>query len=248
MPGNTAIVIGATGQVGSLLVDHLLKDSFFDQVRVVVRRYYSVVHPKLENRLVNFRDLPSLKATLGTGHTLFCCVGTTMKLVKGDKTLYREIDLEIPVHSSQAAYENGVRRCMLISAVGADPLSKNFYLRLKGEVEQQLQAIPFNSLYIMRPSLLLGHREESRVGEGVAKALMKPISKVFTGKLQRYRPIEASEVALAMLGAAREGEPGVHICHYPEMQALVKRLLTGNYGTSDDSADRSKDGAPNGSQ
>lgn len=224
MSGKTAIVIGATGQVGSLLVDRLLEDAFYEHVRVVVRRYYSVVHPKLENRLVNFSDLPSLKKNLGTGHTLFCCVGTTMKLVKGDKALYREIDLDIPVNSGRAAYESGVRRCVLISAVGADPLSRNFYLRLKGEVEQQLRAIPFDSLYIMRPSLLLGSRKESRMGESMAKVLMKPLSKAFPGKLQRYRPIEASEVALAMLAAAKEGEPGVHICHYPEMQALIRRV------------------------
>lgn len=129
MSGNTAIVLGATGQVGSLLVSQLLQDPYYENVRVLVRRAYDRLDPKLESRLVNFKHLPSLKAALGNGHTLFCCIGTTMKLVKGDKVLYREIDLDIPVHSGELGYENGIRQCVLVSAVGADPRSRNFYLR-----------------------------------------------------------------------------------------------------------------------
>src|ERR1700674_371938 len=92
--GNTAIVIGATGQGGGLLVQDLLRDPYFDKVRVLVRRYYNLVHPKLENRLVNFKELSLLGNALGTGHTIFCCIGTTMKKVKKDKQIYREIDFD----------------------------------------------------------------------------------------------------------------------------------------------------------
>lgn len=221
MPENTAIVIGATGQVGSLLVSHLLKDPYYDKVRVLVRRFYDRVHPKLESRLVNFKNLPSLKAGLGTGHTIFCCIGTTMKLVKGDKALYREIDLDIPVHSARLGYENGIRQFVLISAIGADPGAKNFYLRLKGEVEKTVQEIPFDSLYIMRPSMLLGHRKESRPGESIARVLAQPLSLLFAGSLKKYKPIHASDLALAMIAASKQGLPGVHICEYPEMEKLI---------------------------
>ncbi|HEX9513488.1 MAG TPA: NAD(P)H-binding protein [Puia sp.] len=224
MSGNTAIVIGATGQVGSLLVTHLLQDPYYEKVRVLVRRAYDRLDPKLESRLVNFKHLPSLKAALGNGHAIFCCIGTTMKLVKGNKALYREIDLDIPVHSGRLGYENGIRQFVLVSAVGANPRSRNFYLRLKGEVEKELEAIPFDSLYIMRPSMLLGHRDVPRPGEGLAKVLMPPLSWLFAGKLAKYKPIPSSKVALAMIAAAKQGAKGVHVCEYPQLQSLAANL------------------------
>jgi uncharacterized protein YbjT (DUF2867 family) len=231
MSGNTAIVIGATGQVGSLLVTHLLQDPYYEKVRVLVRRAYDRLDPKLESKLVNFEHLPSLKTALGNGQTLFCCIGTTMKLVKGDKVLYREIDLNIPVNSGQLGYENGIRQFVLVSAVGADPRSRNFYLRLKGEVEKKLEAISFESLYIMRPSMLLGHRETSRPGESLAKVLTPPLSWLFRGKLAKYKPIPSSEVALAMIAAAKQGVTGVHICEYPQMQELIRQASFQKGGT-----------------
>lgn len=223
MSGNTAIVIGATGQVGSLLVTHLLQDPYYEKVRVLVRRAYDRLDPKLESKLVNFSHLPSLKAALGNGQTLFCCIGTTMKQVKGDKVLYREIDLDIPVNSGRLGYENGIRQFVLVSAVGADPRSRSFYLQLKGEVEKKLEVISFESLYIMRPSLLLGQREASRPVEDLARILMPPLSSLLRGKWAKYKPIPSSEVALAMIAAAKQSVKGVHICEYPQMQELIRQ-------------------------
>lgn len=225
MPGNTAIVIGATGQVGNLLVDHLLQDPFYDRIRVLVRRPYDRQDPKLESRIVDFKDLTSLKESLGEGLSIFCCIGTTMKQVKGDKTRYREIDYDIPLNVARLGIENGILRFMLVSAVGANPQSKNFYLRLKGEVEEQLKKLPFGRIYLMRPSLLLGPRKDPRLMETISKVIMKPLSFLFSGQLQRYRPIEASDVALAMISASTLNTPsayGIHICEYAEMQALIK--------------------------
>ncbi|MHA4807007.1 NAD(P)H-binding protein [Flavitalea flava] len=226
MPANTAIVLGATGQVGNLLVDHLLQDPFYDRVRVLVRRPYDREDPKLESRIVDFKNLTTLKESLGEGLTIFCCIGTTMKQVKGDKSLYREIDYDIPVNVARLAIENGIFRYMLVSAVGANPQSKNFYLRLKGEVEEQLKKLPFGRIYLMRPSLLMGPRKDPRLMERISKVVMKPLSFLFKGKLLKYRPIEASDVALAMIVASTLNIPsayGIQVCEYAEMMDLISK-------------------------
>jgi uncharacterized protein YbjT (DUF2867 family) len=200
--GNTAIVIGATGQVGSHLVQDLLRDPYFDKVRVLVRRYYNLVHPKLENRLVNFKELSLLGNALGTGHTIFCCIGTTMKKVKKDKHLYREIDFDIPLNSARAGLENGILQFVHVSA---------------------LAELPFASLHILRPSVLLGPRAESRPAESFVKTLMQPLSFVFTGKFLKYRPIPAADVARAMISASKLGIMGLHIYEYAAMQQLISQ-------------------------
>jgi uncharacterized protein YbjT (DUF2867 family) len=216
-----AIVIGATGQTGEKLTEQLLKDNAFQKVRVLARKPIAQTQLKLESVIVNFSNLPELKKAIGKGDIIFSCIGTTMKSVKGDKGLYRNIDFDINVNTAKLGYENGFTRFVLMSAVGANPASSNFYLRLKGETEEAIAAIPFESVHIMQPSMLLGKRKEKRAGEQIAKTLSKALSFLFTGRLKKYKPIESATVAEAMIAASKLPTKGVHRDGYAEMINLL---------------------------
>ena len=222
MQRQTAVVIGATGLIGSQLVNLLLNDNDFSEVRILTRRPISISHPKLTAQVVAFDDYHDLKEKLGTGHSLFCCVGTTQKKVKGDKDAYRKVDFDIPVNSAHAAIENGVKQYLLVSSIGADPRSNNFYLKLKGEAEQAISKLPFESIHFFRPSLLLGDRKEFRTGERMAQVSMKIFSFMFLGRIKKYKPIQSEDVAKAMIAAAKKSGDGVQIHEYDDIMGLAK--------------------------
>jgi len=215
MSEKTAAIIGATGLVGNYLLELLLKDNYFSTVRVIVRRPYQKTHPKMEVKLVDFDDAESLKLALEETNTIFCCIGTTNKKVKGDKELYRKIDLGIPVRTARFGKETGCENYIIISAVGANSKSNNFYLTLKGETEEALKAIGLRSLYIFRPSLLLGERKEHRSIEKTGEIVMKAISFLLPSK---YKPVHGRDVAKAMLAAAKENKEGVFVKEYKEIK------------------------------
>ena len=140
----TAIVLGASGLVGKELVLQLLNDQRFAKIRAITRTPLSVQHHKLEACLVNFDDEVSFRELMREGSVVFCALGTTMRKVKGDKQVYRRIDFEIPFKAASWGLENQVRRFVLVSAVGAGSGSANFYLRLKGELEDKIASMPFD--------------------------------------------------------------------------------------------------------
>ena len=225
MQRQTAVVIGATGLIGSQLVNLLLKDNDFSDVRILVRRPISISHPKLTVQVVDFDNYHGLKEKISTGHSLFCCVGTTQKKVKGDKVAYRKVDFDIPVNSAHAAIENGMKRYLLVSSIGADPGSNNFYLKLKGEAEQAISKLSFESIHFFRPSLLLGDRKEFRAGERIAQVSMKMLSFIFLGRIKKYKPIHSNDVAKAMIAAAKKSAGGVQIHEYDDIVGLAKSSL-----------------------
>lgn len=217
MQPQTAVVLGATGLIGSELVQKLLKEDTFKTIRILVRKPVELTHPKLETRVVDFDDKDDLKNKIGQGDCIFCCIGTTMKNVKGDKVLYRQIDHDIAVHAAQAGVIAGFTTYLLVSAVGANASSNNFYIRLKGQVEKDVAATGFKSLYIFQPSFLLGKRKEFRFSELMLKGVFKAISKLFFSTLTKYKAIEAADVAKAMITAAKKSERGTHIYTFKEM-------------------------------
>lgn len=221
MMQQTALVLGATGLIGNSLLHYLLNDARYDKVIVLVRSRLNYVHPKLQVHVVDFSDMQSYRDHFENGDVIFCCIGTTMKKVKGDKTLYRSIDYDIPVNAARLGIEKGYRKYVLVSAVGADAGSGNFYLKLKGEMEAAVQQYNYDAVHIMRPSLLLGKRMETRFGEQVAQAVMPTISFLLAGTLNKYKAVQATDVAKAMLAAARSDSKGVAIYHYSEMQDLI---------------------------
>jgi uncharacterized protein YbjT (DUF2867 family) len=220
MPAETAAVIGATGLIGSHLVQLLQEDDYFETVRLLVRRPVSFQHPKLQIKLVNFSDPESYKLAIDGSQTVFCAVGTTQKKVKGDQEAYRKVDYDIPVNAASFCAETGAENFLLVSSVGANSKSKNFYLQLKGEVEEDVQQFPIRSISIFRPSILLGHRQESRPGEKIAQILMQLFSFVFIGSFRKYKPIQAKAVAAAMITTAKRAQPGRFFYEFPMTASL----------------------------
>lgn len=214
MAAQTAVLLGATGLVGSFVLEELLNDAFFSEVRVLVRKPITRVHPKLQIVIVDFNNYDDYKSKLGTGNCIFCCIGTTNANVKGNKAEYRKIDFDIPVNAARFGKENGFQQFLLVSAIGANAKSGIFYSRLKGEVEEAIGTFSFQSFHVFRPSFLLGNRSEKRTGEGLAKTVSKALAFLFPA---RYKPIEAKKAAIAMVKAAKEQKAGMHLYTYNEM-------------------------------
>ena len=221
MPLQTAVVIGATGLTGSHVVRQLLDDGAFNEVVVLVRGNFTLVHPKLNVRVVDFNDLTDYKTKLGKGSAIFCCIGTTQKKVKGDMAAYRKIDHDIPVNAAILGKQAGFNTLLLVSAIGANPQASNFYLKLKGEVDEEVSSAGLASVNIFRPSLLLGKRNEKRLGEGIMQSIGKGLSFLLVGGLKKYKPIESNDVAKAMIAAAKNATPGNHVYEYKEMMELI---------------------------
>lgn len=217
MSSLTAVVLGATGLVGELLVQQLLQDANFSKVRILVRRPVEISHPKLEVEVVDFSNSVEYTNKLGRGDCIFCCVGTTNSKVKGDKNTYRKIDFDIPVNAAKWAKNQGIPNFMLVSSVGANANSSNFYLRMKGEVEREIAAVGLESFHTFRPGMLLGKRKEFRLFESIAKRVMPFLSLWFVGSLKKYRAIRHLDVAKAMIAAAKSGKKGNFIYHYEDM-------------------------------
>jgi uncharacterized protein YbjT (DUF2867 family) len=217
----TATLIGATGLIGGYLLDELLKDDSFDSVRILIRRPLALTHPKLEMKLVDFADAESFRLALEGSEVVFCAVGTTQKKVKGDKTAYRKVDYDMPVNAARFCKMTGCEKFVLVSSVGASSKSNNFYLKLKGEVEDAVKAVGLRSVHIVRPSMLLGERKEFRLGERIGKSLMKIFSFLIPSK---YKPVHARVVARAMVVLAKIGKEGSNSYEFAVIKKLVKSI------------------------
>ena len=221
MVKRTATIIGATGLVGSYLLEILEKDDYFSNIRLLVRRPIEYKHPKTEVKLIDFSDTESFKLGIDGSDAVFCAVGTTQKKVKGDKAAYRKVDYDIPVYAARYCKETGCEQFLFVSAVGANKASNNFYLKLKGEAEEGVIDSKVNSISIFRPSMLMGERKEKRTGESIGKVIMQPLSFLLGGKLSRLKPIHGRDVARSMTEAAKKAMPGVHYYEYNEMKELL---------------------------
>lgn len=217
--GNSATVIGATGLIGSYLVQWLGEDSRYNSINVVVRRPVQFDHPKIKVNEIDFEDSAAYRSALENSHAIFCAVGTTTRKVKGDRKAYRKVDVDIPLHAAQACEEIGCPQFLLVSSIGASSGSSTFYLRLKGEVEDALSHMAIPSVSVFRPSLLLGERNEQRLGERIAQRVMGPLSFAVPSN---YRPIQAADVARAMVAASHQQQAGIRFYHYSGMMELIE--------------------------
>jgi len=218
--GKTALVAGGSGLIGSHLIPLLLGAGEYSRVLALSRRPLPLDHPRLANRVVRF-DAP-LEAQLSgvRCQDAFCCLGTTMREA-GSQEAFRAVDQELVLRVARAALAAGAERFVAISAIGASEQSRNFYLRVKGETERALMALPIRSLDLLQPSLLLGSRRELRPLELLSQGLLWTFNPLLLGKSARYRGIAATTVAAAMLGAARSGRRGVYRYTYRDMVALA---------------------------
>ncbi|MEZ5362663.1 MAG: NAD(P)H-binding protein [Bryobacterales bacterium] len=224
MTPRTAWIAGASGLVGSHCLRLLLARPEYDQVISLVRRPSGVSHPKLQEIIVDFRDLENLQAP--KPDDVFCALGTTIKKA-GSREAFRRVDAGYADALAVKAAALGAKRFLLVSSVATDPRSPNFYLRVKAEAEAAVAAQPFEMAGMLRPSFLMGDRAESRLGERIAIPLARAFAFLLFGPMRIYRAIEAKTVAEAMVGAALHAAPGRHIWHYDAMQDWANGLCSG---------------------
>jgi uncharacterized protein YbjT (DUF2867 family) len=205
----TALLLGASGLVGGHCLEWLLAESSYGRVVAPGRHRLDREHPKLEQRVVDFDRLHD-HADLFSVDDVFCCLGTTIRKA-GSREAFRRVDMQYPRDAARLAAEGGARQYLLVSAAGADPESRIFYNRVKGEAEGAVRELPFECIVLVRPSLLLGDRQERRAAERVAQIVMRPLAPLMLGPLARYRPVHASHVAAALVRLALERRPGVQV-------------------------------------
>ncbi len=208
-----ALLVGATGLVGTALLDRLLAAPEYGTVIVLGRRAPAISHAKLHFVQSTLEDLDGLGDPL-VGDDLFCCLGTTTKAAGGNAGLER-VDYTMVLAVARAAQAGGVKRFFGVSAAGTSANALSFYSRLKARMEQDVAAVGFESTQFFRPSLLLGARSESRPAEAFGQKLAPLLSPLCVGPLRKYRPITAEEVADAMLLKARQSANGVQVHDLP---------------------------------
>lgn len=209
----TATIIGATGLVGSILTDELLKDNRYEKVRILVRKKTEKQHQKLEQIIFDFNAPDS---TLIFGDEVYCCLGTTIKNA-GTNEAFRKVDFDYPLAIAKIAKTNGVKQFSVVSSMGANSNSKIFYSKVKGEIEEALKKIGFESLIIVRPSMLLGDRAEFRLGERIGKVCMYLFS-IFIPK--KFKAVSATKVAKTMILASNKGNKGIECIESNEIYIL----------------------------
>lgn len=205
--GRTALLLGATGLVGRHCLSLLLSGDRYDTVRTVGRRRLDQENPRLDQVVLDLDEMESIADRFAVDD-VFCCLGTTIRTA-GSPEAFRKVDVEYPVTAARLGADAGADQFLVVSALGADPDSRIFYNRIKGEMESKLRRLPLQALWVLRPALLLGDRDETRLGEQVAESVLRPLSPLLVGRLRRYRPVAARAVASAMVAlAAQEGTGG----------------------------------------
>jgi uncharacterized protein YbjT (DUF2867 family) len=215
-----ALLAGASGFVGNLALDALLDSSDVGRVFAITRRPLGREHPRLANRIIQFEQIESQLKGL-TCQFALCCLGTTLRQA-GSEQAFRQVDVDAVLAFARTAKAAQAQRFVVVSSVGADPGSKNFYLRTKGEMEQALLGVGFQCLDILQPSALLGWRAEIRPLDLAASAVMPLVNPFLTGKREPFRGIPARTVAAAMVGVTRSGRRGVQRYTYSAIQALSR--------------------------
>ncbi|ARU56270.1 nucleoside-diphosphate-sugar epimerase [Oleiphilus messinensis] len=198
----TALVLGSTGLVGSELIRGVLASGLYDRVITYGRRKPAIAHSKLQSILGNLEEFAQKTDALSFDD-VYCCLGSTIKKA-GSEDAFRHVDFDWPVQIASLLCEKGLRHFVIISALGANADSALFYPRIKGETEDALKRLPIPYLTILRPSLLVGDRKETRFMEGVSAKLMGIVKPVLIGRLTNLLPVSAEKVAEAMVQAGRE--------------------------------------------
>jgi uncharacterized protein YbjT (DUF2867 family) len=198
----TALLFGASGLVGSHLLNQLISNNNYSKIKLFVRSTIEIDDPKIEIIQTDFNNLANHKEDI-IGDDCFFCIGTTKKN-SPDKKEYKRVELDVPKQIAQIAKSNSVNSFVFVSSGYADPKSSGDYLKFKGEVEEELKRLNFLKLGIMRPSFLLGDRKEKRVGEKIGIFVFKLLTPLLLGPLKKMKPIHSEIVARSMIKVANE--------------------------------------------
>lgn len=210
-----AILTGATGLIGKSLLNQLVAGKVYKVLETWVRTPSWAIDQKFTEMVLCFDDISDIPSA--EADHLFCCLGTTMKKAK-TRQAFRTIDRDYVAGLAKLAERSGIHTFLVISSIGANPRSATFYLRTKGEMEELVKGCSIPSVYILRPSMLLGDRQERRFGEAAGQVVFKLIWPLLIGPLMKYRAIHADTVARAMIRCARESKPGVHVLESDEIE------------------------------
>ncbi|WP_396601049.1 NAD(P)H-binding protein [Algibacter sp. R77976] len=193
----TAIILGATGLTGSILLEKLLNDTRYETIKLFSRKEVEGLPAKVIQFVGDILDLEKFKADF-IADEVYCCIGTTAKKTP-DKVLYKKIDFGIPVAAAKLSKANGIPTFIVVSALGANATSTIFYNKTKGEMEQAVLSEKIEKTHILQPSIIGGKRQETRIGEKIGLVVFKLIQPFFFGKLKKYRITEAEDITQAMM-------------------------------------------------
>ena len=216
--GKTAIILGATGLTGSILLQNLIHDHRYDTIKLFSRKKIEDLPLKVQQFVGNILELETFKESF-TGDEVFCCIGTTAKKTPNKET-YKKIDFGIPVTAVKLSKENKINTFLVISSLGANGKSNFFYNRTKGEMEQEVLQQNIPNTYILQPSIIGGNRNENRIGEKIGLAVFKLIQPLFIGNLKKYRIINAEAIATAMINLANSEHSSKQIFTSDEIQKI----------------------------
>jgi uncharacterized protein YbjT (DUF2867 family) len=213
-----AIVIGASGLVGSMILKELLDDKDFSEVRIFVRRPTGINSPKLKEFVSDLKDISALSSEV-QGDVLFNALGTTIKKA-GSKKEQQRIDRDMPIAFARIASANGTKIMLNVSSVGAN-MKGGFYLKTKAEMEAGTEEFFPKRVFNFRPGLLVGDRKEFRLVEKIAAGVMKITDPVLSGSSRKYRSMPADKLARAMVSLSKDPEGKRNILHYPEIMQCI---------------------------
>ena len=213
----TVTLFGSTGLIGSEVLKLLINDNYFGNINIISRKKISVDSKKIKNYTINFSNIEDYKKVISKNHTVIASIGTTQSKVNFNKMEYRKVDYDILLNIAKACKSNKASSFCFVSSAGANEKSKNFYLGLKGEIENSIMHIGLKTCLIFRPSLLLGKRNEFRFGEILAQKIMPLFSFLMKSD---YKPIKADEVAKSIVNECKKIISGNKIYHYSEMKNL----------------------------
>jgi len=217
----SALIFGSSGFVGSYLLGELLNSSDYRQVTAVVRKSLNTTHPKLKTLIADYNSLPSVKSEIAADE-VFITLGTT-RANSPEKAAYYQVDHDYPVLAARITKENGAKSVFLLTAVGANPNSKFFYARTKGETERDVIALNFEHTHIFRPSVILGNRKQKRSQlEAALVSFWSALNPLLTWNADKYKGITAEDIAKAMVNSAKNQTQKLKIYHWREMHALLQ--------------------------
>lgn len=211
-----AVIAGASGLIGNELVHLLLKQDSYKEVIILVRKKIDFTHPKLTQLVIDY-DHPGADFQNLEADVCFCTLGTTMKKA-GSKEAFLKVDYTYPLMLANHCKEKAFDQFHIVTAMGANETSSIFYNQVKGKIENDIQKLALNKLFIYRPSMLLGERSEFRMGEKIGQILMISLSFLFMGPLKKYQAIKGKTVAQSMINNSLKSNQKLNILESDQIQ------------------------------
>ncbi|MGB0432098.1 MAG: NAD(P)H-binding protein [Bacteroidia bacterium] len=216
----TALISGSTGLTGGYLLNLLLESPSYNKVISLVRKPTGKQNDKLEEKVINFENLESEISAI-SAEDVFICLGTTIKKAKTQEN-FKKVDLEYPIKIAKTLNQNGAKQLAVVSAMGANSKSKIFYNRTKGQMEDALEKVGYENLFILQPSLLMGNRNEFRLGEKISQKVMCIVDPLMVGPAKKYRSINAYDVAFAMLALCNGSLSGLNRIESEDIKEIAR--------------------------